>query len=393
MPPITSQDFAISSDGGVHDSVRSFMALGLGTVLVLCLIDVVGGLAMEHRMVGNLSGTLVLAPALTALSRSRPHTLLVGCVALIASVALALYDGVPWATAMTRVLVVLASAVLSVVVAQAQARQWAQLQDRRQAARTLQAAMLTQLPQADDLQLLSRYLPASSGDQVGGDWYDALVDADGCMVLVIGDVVGHDMHAAAAMGQLRGLLRAYAVEGGQSPARLLQRVDEGIARLGLEVLATVVVVRIEQDAPAAQQGVCRARWSNAGHPPPMMLLPGGDANLAASGNAAGDTADGAAVRKGPRVQLLEAGEADPMLGLGLFEVQRHDHVVDVVPTSTLLLYTDGLIERREQSLDEGLRRLTQAMADARVQRLVNEQSGSAGVVLLDRWLDGTCQGG
>ncbi len=340
--------------------------LGLGVVAALCLVDVAGGLVLQQRTAANISGTFALAPALTALSRSWRHTALVGVVSVVVAGALVVVDGVPWGTGAVRTLVVLAGAVLSSVVAHLQHRQWAQLQDRRQAARTLQAAMLTRLPRPDHLQLTSRYLPASSGDQVGGDWYDAVVDADGATVLIIGDVVGHDIQAAAAMGQLRGLLRAYAVEGGQSPAQLLARTDDGITRLGLDVLATAVVARVEQDPARAGSGERRLRWSNAGHPPPMLLHP------------ADGTTDGTT---GGRVERLTGdGDGDVVLGLGL-PGPRRDQVLDLPVGSTLLLYTDGLVERRDEDLDEGLARLARAMTRS-------DAAPSPAQRSLDGWLDG-----
>ena len=357
------------------------MWAGLLTVAVLCAIDIAGGLVVKQPVAANISGTLALAPALTALSRSRNRTLLVGAVAVLAAAALAVKDGVPWGTGLVRTSVVVASAALSASVAHAQGRQWAQLQDRRQAARTLQAAMLTRLPSPDHLQLTSRYLPASSGEQVGGDWYDAIVDADGCTVLVIGDVVGHDIHAAAAMGQLRGLLRAYAVEGGQSPAQLLERVDRNAARLGLEVLASAVVLRLEQDPinPAsAAAGWQRLRWSNAGHPPPMLLLPGEVKTDRPLGQVPA-APDPEVSSLHPQVLQLTS-EPDLILGLES-TTSRRDHVYDLAPEATLLLYTDGLIERRDRTLDQGTDRLAQAMRECATRY---EVRGSA---QLNPWLD------
>ncbi|WP_432543552.1 PP2C family protein-serine/threonine phosphatase [Kineococcus sp. SYSU DK002] len=361
MPPITPQDLTHPVPGLSRRAATNAVALGLGVVAVLCVVDVAGGLVLEQRSAANISGTFALAPALTALSRSWRRTALVGVVSVLVAAALVVLDGVPWGTGAVRALVVLAGAVLSSVVAHVQHRQWAQLQDRRQAARTLQAAMLTRLPRPDHLQLTSRYLPASSGDQVGGDWYDAVVDADGATVLIIGDVVGHDIHAAAAMGQLRGLLRAYAVEGGQSPAQLLTRTDDAIARLGLDVLATAVVARVEQDRDQAGSGRRRLRWSNAGHPPPMLLLPA-------------DRTSGGRVER-----LTGDGDTEVMLGVGL-PGARHDHVLDLPVDSTLLLYTDGLVERRDEELDEGLTRLAHAMTRA-------DTAPPPARTPLDGWLD------
>lgn len=396
MPPITDQDLA--HDPEQHRSARGFVWPGLLVIAVLAALDLVGGLVVGQRVAANISGTFALAPALTALSRSPRNTLTVGVPAVLVAAALALYDQVPVGTGAVRTMVVVASVVLSSSIAQAQSRQWAQLQDRRQAARTLQAAMLTTLPRPDHLELISAYLPASEGDQVGGDWYDAVVDADGATILIIGDVVGHDIHAAAAMGQLRGLLRAYAIEttttrtdatterndhsgatpggaapAGQSPAQLLTRADEAITRLGLDVLATVVVVRVEQEQDEVGTSVRRLRWSNAGHLPPMLLLPPArtadlySARVSTASAPAPDVPTTGLPTTGvPTARVLPLrGEPDLLLGLGV-ETTRRDHVADFPVSSTLLLYTDGLVERRDQLLDQGLDRLANAMISSSV---------------------------
>ena len=146
---------------------------------------------------------------------------------------------------------------------------------QRRVAEALQRGMLTRLPEPDHLHLVSRYRASADDAQVGGDWYDAFLQPDGSTVLVIGDVMGHDISAASSMGQLRNLLRGTAYDRGDSPADVLQRVDAAIRGLGIDALATCVVARIEQTEPDAAAGVRTLRWSNAGHPPPMLLLPDG----------------------------------------------------------------------------------------------------------------------
>ena len=217
-----------------------------------------------------------------------------------------------------------------------QALQRALLLDERTAtARTLQASMLTSvLPQPDDLQLTARYVPAHADDQVGGDWYDALLLPDGTTMLVIGDVTGHDITAAAGMGQLRIALRALAVDRDDPPAELLRRLESVVDSLGGQaILASCVVARLEQDERDRAAGLRTLRWANAGHPPPLLV-----------------DADGTA-------RLLHA-PADLLVGVAA--PSRSDHVVQVPPGSTLLLYTDGLVERRDEELDEGLERLRRA---------------------------------
>ncbi|MCI2239560.1 SpoIIE family protein phosphatase [Paenibacillus sp. TRM 82003] len=214
------------------------------------------------------------------------------------------------------------------------------LTERTEVARTLQRAMLTaELPQPDDLHLAARYLPAHAGAQVGGDWYDVLLLPGGATLLVIGDVAGHDVVAAAAMGQLRIALRALAVDRDETPARLLERLEAVVASLGGEpLLASCLVGRVEQTAADRAAGRRVLRWAWAGHPPPLLVH-----------------ADG-------RVDVLRA-EPDVLLGVpgaGESTRRRSDHRAELPTGSTLLLYTDGLVERRDADLDAGVERLRAA---------------------------------
>ncbi|MEJ5866778.1 SpoIIE family protein phosphatase [Pseudokineococcus sp. 5B2Z-1] len=193
---------------------------------------------------------------------------------------------------------------------------------------TLQRALLTDLPQPDHLQWHARYLPAANTEQVGGDWYDAVVMPDGATTLVIGDVVGHDIAAAAQMGQLRAMTRTLAWASEEPASAVLARVDQAIAGLRLPTMATVLLGRIEQPDAHATRGLRRLRWSNAGHPPPLLI-----------------TADGHA----------DYLDHDHDLLLGVHPgARRRDHLADLPPGSTLLLFTDGLVERRHRPLPEGL---------------------------------------
>jgi PAS domain S-box-containing protein len=201
----------------------------------------------------------------------------------------------------------------------------------------LQRSLLTEPPQPDQLQVVVRYVPAAKAAQVGGDWYDAFLQPDGTTVLAIGDVVGHDTAAAAAMGQVRGLLRGIAFTTQDPPARVLTRLDEAMEGLRLETTATAVVARIEQDADDRERGVARLRWSNAGHPPPMMLAPDGTA------------------------ELLTALRPNLLLGIDP-RTRRIESEVTLGRGSTVLLYTDGLIERRGRDLHEGLELLRETVA-------------------------------
>ncbi|MCW2725087.1 MAG: putative sensor protein [Frankiales bacterium] len=208
---------------------------------------------------------------------------------------------------------------------------------QRREAEVLQRSLLTPLPETPGLLLTARYRAAAEQAQVGGDWYDAFLQPDGQTVLVIGDVIGHDISAAAAMGQLRSLLRGTAFDRKDSPARVLARVDGAVRGLAVDTLATALVARLES-AGQDERGPRTLRWSNAGHPPAMLLGPDG------------------------RVTLLDQGQ-DLLLGLDP-ETARHDHTVELPPGSTLLLYTDGLVERRDDSaLGVGLARLRDALTE------------------------------
>ncbi len=206
------------------------------------------------------------------------------------------------------------------------------------AAETLQRSLLTEPVQPAGFQLAVRYVPAAREAQVGGDWYDVFEQPDGSTTLVIGDVVGHDTRAAATMGQLRGLLRGIAYAGTTGPAGVLSRLDAAIEGLGLGALATVLVGQLER--PADADGATRLRWASAGHLPPLLLGPGG----------------GVQVLDGPRPGLLLG--VDPT-------TPRSDQEVLLEPGSTLLLYTDGLVERRDQVFDDGVALLARSLADLR----------------------------
>ncbi len=211
---------------------------------------------------------------------------------------------------------------------------------RRAGAEQLQRSMLTALPEPDHLEIRARYVPAARGEEVGGDWYDAVLSPDGATTLVIGDVTGHDMAAAAQMGQLRSVLRTLVDAFDESPAALLDRLEPANQRLGVHALATAVVARIEQDpdqdVAAGGRGWRRLRWSNAGHPCPVLLHRDG------------------------RTEALQT-DNDLLLGLNTGH-PRHDHVHDLPPGSLLLLYTDGLVEHRGRSLDDGLAELRRVLS-------------------------------
>jgi PAS domain S-box-containing protein len=224
-------------------------------------------------------------------------------------------------------------------------------------AEALQRSLLTQPPEIPGTAVVVRYVPAAEAARVGGDWYDAFLQRDGRPVLVIGDVVGHDTAAAAAMGQLRGLLRGIAHHSGAGPAEVLRGLDEAMAAMYDGTMATAAVARLER-AGADGCGVL-LRWANAGHPPPAVLRPDRS------------------------VELLTADEYDLMLGVDP-TVARAESVVVLPAGTTVLLYTDGLVERRGTSLDEGFARLQRHLAE-----LAGLPLDALCDLLLERMLGGT----
>jgi serine phosphatase RsbU (regulator of sigma subunit) len=228
-----------------------------------------------------------------------------------------------------------------------------------QLAEALQRSLLTDPPATGDVQIAVRYVPAAEAARIGGDWYDAFPQRNGSPVLVIGDVVGHDTEAAAAMGQLRALLRGIAHYSGAGPAEVLRGLDEAIADMHTDTLATAAVARLEPSATG--DGWSRLRWANAGHPPPILI------------GADGDTT------------VLGGRIGDLMLGVDC-TVDRAESVVDVAPDSTVLLYTDGLIERHGSTLDEGL-----ALVCARLGELAGKPLEELCDALLDEMLQVTPQ--
>ncbi|MGP3929267.1 SpoIIE family protein phosphatase [Nonomuraea sp. KM88] len=197
---------------------------------------------------------------------------------------------------------------------------------QRRVAETMQRHLLPTLPRVPGVLMSARYLPAPDASQVGGDWYDAFVLSDGATGLVIGDVVGHDLDAAAGMAQVCNMLRAYAGEVEKPPSEIVNRLDEAVVRMAETTMATVIFARVEQPA-----GAWRLRWTNAGHLPPLL------------------------VERDGRARFLDDGSG-LMLGTGL-PAAREDAAVELLPGSVLLLYTDGLIESPGHSLDDGLARL------------------------------------
>jgi anti-anti-sigma factor len=191
----------------------------------------------------------------------------------------------------------------------------------------LQRSLLPErLPTIPGVAFASRYTPGGSGLQVGGDWYDVIELPRGCIGLTVGDVVGRGLTAAATMGQLRTAIRAYALEN-PSPASVLEQMSRLVGQLEAGQMATVVYAVLDPGSETLT-------YASAGHPAPLLLGPDGTATY------------------------LEGGRSMP---LGVAPGARPEAVTAIEPGSTLILYTDGLIERRGHSIDEGLETLRRAV--------------------------------
>ncbi|MEV6615008.1 SpoIIE family protein phosphatase [Streptomyces sp. NPDC051051] len=197
---------------------------------------------------------------------------------------------------------------------------------QRAAALTLRRSLTNSaLPVVPGLELTGRYLPASEHD-VGGDWFDVIALPDGRTGLVIGDVMGHGIHAAAVMGQLRTAVRTLARHD-IPPARMLRSLDAVVADMGEDEMATCVYAVHD---PAS--GGCLV--ARAGHPPPAVTAPDGS------------------------VTFLDGPPGTP-LGTGGHEFRTEE--VPLPPGGLLVLYTDGLVEARGRDFDQGLDRLARAL--------------------------------
>jgi anti-sigma regulatory factor (Ser/Thr protein kinase)/putative methionine-R-sulfoxide reductase with GAF domain len=198
-------------------------------------------------------------------------------------------------------------------------------------AATLQRSLLPErLPDVQGTTMASRYVPGAADVEVGGDWYDVIPLAAGRVGLAMGDVVSRGVRAASVMGQLRNALRAYALDG-RPPVEVLDRLHAVLRSLERREMATLAYMVLD---PAALSYTL----ASAGHPPPLVLAPDGG------------------------VSLIEEGRGPP---LGAIADPGYKEASGVLaPGATLLLYTDGLVERRDMWLDEGIGRLTVAAGTA-----------------------------
>jgi anti-anti-sigma factor len=194
-------------------------------------------------------------------------------------------------------------------------------------AETLQRSLLPdRLPDIPGVEFASRYLPGADGLEVGGDWYDAFTLTRGRVGLTIGDVVGRGLTAAATMGQLRTALRAYAIET-DSPAVVLQRLSRLADEFEAAQMATMIYAVLDPETQTLSFAV-------AGHPPPLLIDPDGSASY-----------------------LMEGRSP----ALGVSKAAQSEATVIVKPGSTLILYTDGLIERRHGDITETMEDLRAAV--------------------------------
>lgn len=235
------------------------------------------------------------------------------------------------------------------------------IQNRIAVARELQTAMLAPLPRDSGLDLAACYLPAMAEEQIGGDWYDAFIlpgadtTAAASVIVTVGDVTGHDLAAATVMGQVRAMLRQAAWDAPDAPTSdHLARLELACEAFDIPATGSAVMGRLNALPDGAGW---RMSWVNAGHPAPLVV-----------------DADGHA-------RLLD--EHDLLFGHPeLVEGPRTDHVVDLPPGSTVVLYTDGITDESRIDRDEQLDALTEVVTRTRA-------SGAEGVVaaIAERFVD------
>ena len=203
--------------------------------------------------------------------------------------------------------------------------------EEHRAALTLQRALLPQrTPEIPGVEVAVRYFPAGPGVEAGGDWYDAIDLGDGRLALVIGDVSGRGIKAASIMGRLRMAIRAYAIEG-HGPGEVAERTDQLMQGLDERDMATLFMLRL--DTRTAQ-----GEYIRVGHLPGLVRHPDGS------------------------VSALYGRGSPPMGTVPDLHVEAEP--VELDPGDTLLLYTDGLIERRDTPIDEDIEALKRVFESA-----------------------------
>ncbi|MER7521052.1 GAF domain-containing SpoIIE family protein phosphatase [Streptomyces sp. NPDC126499] len=199
-------------------------------------------------------------------------------------------------------------------------------------AERLQRSLLPTLPRTGPLRLAARYAPAATTAEVGGDWYDSFPLPNGSTTMIMGDVTGHDLRAAITMSQLRNMLRGIGCDRQEPPGHILRRLDLAHHALYPQATATCLYALLDQD----DAGTWTITYSSAGHPPPLLVTHEGDTHYL----------------QGGRGLLLGV---DP-------DLPRHHATETLPPNSTVLMYTDGLTERRGEDLTHGMTRLRQHAA-------------------------------
>ncbi len=198
----------------------------------------------------------------------------------------------------------------------------------KRVASELQHSLLPDLPNVDQLDVGAVYTAASAGIEVGGDWYDLVPVGAGSFVASVGDVTGHSIRAATAMGRLQVVLRIFAAST-SGPGEMLDRAADEAPALLADLLATCVIVRLDPQP----NSTWTATFANSGHLPPLLIDADGNASL---------------------IQLVN----DPLLGLTHGRRRKHtETTITMTAGSTLVLYTDGLIERCDEHIDISLERL------------------------------------
>ncbi len=191
----------------------------------------------------------------------------------------------------------------------------------------LHLRLLSALPTVDGLETAARYLPAGTSSSVGGDWYEGIILDDGRLALVVGDVVGHGLSAAADMALIRGMITSLLVEG-VAVADVFDRLTKVLARRGEKILASAAVVVVDRR-------LSTLTYATAGHPPPLLIDPDGAVTLLDAAN-------------GPWLGIAEPCPIEVILPF---------------PTGTqLLMYTDGLVERRDRTFDVGIAEMIAVLA-------------------------------
>jgi len=201
----------------------------------------------------------------------------------------------------------------------------------RQIASELQHALLPQLPALENPEVDAIYTAATGAD-VGGDWYDLVELDDGSFLIVVGDVTGHGVQSAVAMGRVQSLMRHLAASG-EPPTLILDRV----ANTARVMLGTLLATCVTCHAVPNGGGRWTLTFANAGHLPPVLIQPDGSTNLVEL----------------PPGALIGAGLSTP----------RETSTVEIESGTILLMYTDGLIESRDEPIDDSIERLRKAAAE------------------------------